>query len=161
MGFVPGGKIPAQGTLLTWSLSAPPRHRHTRCPPGRQLLSMQMQDRKWLGYVTLSLSLCCGGKFGLLLITQPKGAKEMQKEPQGSQAASKGPAQGMMPGLAGCVYGQFSAWVWPSSSRDGAAAAAQPQLCAGASPGRAPNTRTWVWSLQTLLKAEVVPTPLM
>lgn len=31
----------------------------------------------------------------------------MQKEPQGSQAASKGPAQGMMLGLVGCVYGSF------------------------------------------------------
>lgn len=76
----------------------------------------------------------------------------------GLQKPGKTPAQGRVPGFVSCVYGQFSGRVWPSSSRDGAGAAAKPQLHAVASPGRVSTPRTWVCSLQHLLKAWLVGT---
>lgn len=120
------------------------------------MLSTKTQQRKLLGDVVLSLVLKTTyrrGKLGLLLVAQPKGAKATQKEdPQGSKNQAK-PAQGRVFGFVSCVYGQFSGRVWPSSSRDGAGAAAKPQLHAVASPGRVSTPRTWVRSLQRLLKA--------
>lgn len=74
------------------------------------------------------------------------------KGASGLPTPSKGPAQGRVFGFVSCVYEEFSAWVWPSSSMNGAGAgagaAAKPQLCPAASPGRAPILRTWVCSLQ-------------
>lgn len=87
------GPAPGEGTFLTSSLSAPPRHHRTPCPPGKQMLSTKTQQRKLLGDVVLSLVLKTTyrrGKLRLLLVAQPKGAKATQKEdPQGSKNQAK------------------------------------------------------------------------